>query len=1472
MMYEEESCEEEGKDLPPCFYFHSALPTPSITSFNPNGLSAYANNNHSRKRKYAMLENIRKLAERDDIICLQETHLLCRDIKYLKYQFPKWEIVYNNYNQHKWGVLIMYKEELLNHYSPMIHQFPYEMQGRGLAITFESLDPHNQDFRVTNLYLPSGADWAAKRKVLSHINNLPRTKYHLLQGDFNFVERGEDTSTQTDYYNIPKHFADAWGDFCDRHSLREVNADSHTRFQICKDVTQSKSAKLDRFYTSYSDAELNLLIPTIIIPHVPYSLFTNHNTTDVINMKHTNPHLNSNNQPIKRITSDHIPIRINLKTITTTNNEENRESREKFPSIPKWLPNDQRFTTIFDYLWANNLDSRGVNGDPFERWELMEITMQETARKLLEFRKQENIVAATGPHRLATLLSILKLTVTNNNHNTHFHKLVLSLKHKHSLSLVQARNASHVESRINTMLANLDYNQANEFSFDRESLVSHAPSPHKHENPHNTKKALNYWEQLNMILPNERKRLAGLRKTATSQIFTDPEGMASIATPYYKELWRHHERMSSQRSPAQYLSFYRKTIAIRNKPRLPTISQAIGVINGSGNSTAGPDGIPFAALRASTANVAPVLLAVFYALAQGRLPPANFNQGLLFLLPKKDTLLPIDTRPITVNNSFNRLVAKLAVESIIDAVVAGIEQEQKGCLKGRQGTDIVRKLYNVFYSSVNNPKLPNYFILSLDVKKAFDTVAHDFLKETIRKFGLPAWFSNLVEGLLHKAKVTPFLGNRVDIWISLERGVKQGCPLSPILFIIVYDSLVCKLKHHDGADIYVYADDMRIGTIKLSVFNNLMYDIDEFGEISLLKQNWSKLLIIAARNGRNDKRAINRWISTCKWRDHLKLKDQDLVLGFLIGHKIESEHVFATPVDKLIKRAASYAPIMKTLSHNKRVTIWNAKIITLLEYVGSVVAFPFESLGADIRRAARYCIIPWHTGHAYVQLLGPTGITTLPLVRDFYAWNQATLAARVDLSTYDGMEIIPSQNAIMTSEAMETAAAADFVTRQLALSWDNIQWDSNTLGDSALNTPKRRREIYQKMVVGLYSYQEQEPLLMKVMERRLLHNPTIALNQLTTNFNSLWKHLPKTTQHIQFSLTFNTLRTKRRLMVIDYPLKIIRDRIPRESCFRCGLEDDGIMHLGECAVIKLALRAFSVNIKVNLNTIYLRAHSLHDVLFLNFPNNPNAANAIACFNKISWFQTRDFFQYFSSRPVIAEAAGRIADEASRDFIFLQDRKKKKKTSTSAYGSAGKRTQAQVEACNEYARGIMASLPANCIVAATDGACLGNPGPAGAGAYIYYPHKPQEGVGSYERELSIAIGEGTNNKGELWGIGATLDTIINDPPCIPHNQPTELHILVDSSYCLGVLTKDWKAQSNTKIIDNININHTKLPSYIVPHYHWVPGHVDLGVNIQADLLATLGAKKSKRGHGLSPDQLKTLIIGGHFLTQHLPPQN
>ena len=90
-----------------------------------------------------------------------------------------------------------------------------------------------------------------------------------------------------------------------------------------------------------------------------------------------------------------------------------------------------------------------------------------------------------------------------------------------------------------------------------------------------------------------------------------------------------------------------------------------------------------------------------------------------------------------------------------------------------------------FYEIVegSNP-LAEYYILFMDTAKAFDSIDHDFIHVAVERAGLPEWFSNVVRCLLHACKVRPAIRGVPDIWIDIARGVKQDCPLSPLLFVI----------------------------------------------------------------------------------------------------------------------------------------------------------------------------------------------------------------------------------------------------------------------------------------------------------------------------------------------------------------------------------------------------------------------------------------------------------------------------------------------------------------------------------------------------------------------------------------------------------------------------------------------------------------------------------------------------------------
>ncbi len=123
---------------------------------------------------------------------------------------------------------------------------------------------------------------------------------------------------------------------------------------------------------------------------------------------------------------------------------------------------------------------------------------------------------------------------------------------------------------------------------------------------------------------------------------------------------------------------------------------------------------------------------------------------------------------------------------------------------------------------------------------------------------------------------------------------------------------------------------------------------------------------------------------------------------------------------------------------------------------------------------------------------------------------------------------------------------------------------------------------------------------------------------------------------------------------------------------------------------------------------------------------------------------------------------------------------------------------------------------------TDGACSGNPGPCGYGLVIR--------DGFHYRELSQYIGYGTNNIAELMAINVALQTV-NDK-----TRPVRLY--TDSNYCIGVLTKGWKAKANRELILSIR---ELMKEFDDLKLHKVKGHSDHPLNDRADLMATSSLK-------------------------------
>lgn len=134
-----------------------------------------------------------------------------------------------------------------------------------------------------------------------------------------------------------------------------------------------------------------------------------------------------------------------------------------------------------------------------------------------------------------------------------------------------------------------------------------------------------------------------------------------------------------------------------------------------------------------------------------------------------------------------------------------------------------------------------------------------------------------------------------------------------------------------------------------------------------------------------------------------------------------------------------------------------------------------------------------------------------------------------------------------------------------------------------------------------------------------------------------------------------------------------------------------------------------------------------------------------------------------------------------------------------------------------------NLPKDCILIYTDGASSGNPGPAGIGALLIY-HENQ-------KQISQSIGIATNNVAELSAIKIAISHLKRDD--LP------IRIFSDSSYAIGVLTREKTPQANRELVLEIKrlIQKFKEIKFIK-----VKGHAGIKENEVADFLATSAIKK------------------------------
>lgn len=350
----------------------------------------------------------------------------------------------------------------------------------------------------------------------------------------------------------------------------------------------------------------------------------------------------------------------------------------------------------------------------------------------------------------------------------------------------------------------------------------------------------------------QRNSIVGL--LGQEGVVSSVEGMLQVAVDFYRELFR--GRGPLNHAAGVLLAGLTDVLAKEESEALEeplSLQEVEAALNSLKMGKApGCDGLPVEFYKALFPLIGSELVEMYQeSLTKGELPP-TLRTGLVTLLYKKGRKEDLaNWRPITLLNTDYKVLAKIITERLKKVVSLVVQPDQTCGVPGRS-SNLNLAMVRDIVSWAEQRQLP-LAILSLDQEKAFDRVSHPFLMSVLEhlRFGpvFRSWVALLYARAMSRIEVNGFYSKLVE----QRRGVRQGCPLSPLLYILSLEPLMAALRsapsltgvHLPGgrgarAKVAAYADDTTLFLTSEQDFIVADRILHEFCEISGARINVGK--------------------------------------------------------------------------------------------------------------------------------------------------------------------------------------------------------------------------------------------------------------------------------------------------------------------------------------------------------------------------------------------------------------------------------------------------------------------------------------------------------------------------------------------------------------------------------------------------------------------------------------------------------
>jgi hypothetical protein len=245
--------------------------------------------------------------------------------------------------------------------------------------------------------------------------------------------------------------------------------------------------------------------------------------------------------------------------------------------------------------------------------------------------------------------------------------------------------------------------------------------------------------------------------------------------------------------------------------------------------------------------------------------PPHLNDTQIALIPKKLVChLPSDFRPISLCNVIYKIIAKSLANRLKQHLPEYVHPSQQAFIQGRRISNNIVVAQEIAHSFSLTSWDSHDFMIKIDLAKAFDRLEWNCIDNALARKGIDSHFIKLVHACISTPNFSVMINGQSFGSFKSSRGIRQGCPLSPCLFVLAVNELSLALQdalqanHLTGISLgpncpqihsLMFADDLLLcGKANMQEAANIFSILNQFCRHSGQIPNWNKSGILFSKN------------------------------------------------------------------------------------------------------------------------------------------------------------------------------------------------------------------------------------------------------------------------------------------------------------------------------------------------------------------------------------------------------------------------------------------------------------------------------------------------------------------------------------------------------------------------------------------------------------------------------------------------